>query len=251
MKWKVLKVDLIRAFYLPAFGFSVAGCFFVLLFNLSKYSEEYDVVYYFNCAAGGQFLLLLFLFAAMPYSGSCYIEIKTKYHHFFRLRTSKNGYLISKCIASFLSGFCVVACACILYVIIFSLRYPLFNESMRNWNGYVELLNRYNVIVYFVVHIGVLSFFGGTMSVIAFCISGIVTSVYAIWGFPVVLFYVWTSLGTLFPFPAWIEPSVLIQFPVMENVLLSAGYACFFFSIIMLVFMGIGFPFLRRKLTNE
>jgi ABC-2 type transport system ATP-binding protein len=26
MKWKVLKVDLIRAFYLPSFGFSVVGC---------------------------------------------------------------------------------------------------------------------------------------------------------------------------------------------------------------------------------
>lgn len=247
---KVLAVDLSRAFWPPSMIFSVVGCFMVLLINNINYSDGLDAVYYFSHAVSGNFSFLLCLFAAIPYAGSCLAETGNNYSCFFRLRSGKDCYLCSKCISVFISGFAVAALGCICYILVFSLYFPVSGGIYIDYDGFEQLIYSSNVIVYYGVKIWLLSYSAGSMAVIAFCMSGIVNHVYAVWGFPVVLFYVWNSLGNIFALPGCVHLRVLLSVPVMGTVSGSIVYSCCFYTALMLVFVYIGLPYLRRKLTN-
>ena len=248
--WKVLAVDLSRAFWPPSMIFAIAGCFMVLLINNMNYSTGLDAVYYFSHAASGNFSFLLCLFASVPYAGSCLVEMRNNYNCLFRIRSGKDCYLCSKCIAVFISGFVVAALGCICYILVFSLFFPVSGGIHIDYDGFEQLIYSSNVIVYYGVKIWLLSYLGGSMAVIAFCMSGIVNNVYAVWGFPVVLFYVWNSLGNIFSLPGYVHLRVLLSVPVMGTIYGSIVYSCCFYTTLMFVFMYIGFPYLRRKLTN-
>lgn len=248
---KTFIVDLGRAFWPPAIAFSAAGCFLVLMINNSYFSDEFDVAYYFAHATTGNFTFLLYLFSAVPYAGSFLSEMKNNYNHLFQLRSGKECYLPSKCLAAFLSGFAVVTLGCICFILAYSLRYPLTGGLYIDYDGFEKLINSGIPSLFFILKTGLLSFTGGTMAVIAFCMSGIVHSVYAVWGFPVVFYYVWNSLANTFSFPGSIRLITMAAVPIMGDIGLSIAYFCFFHLVLMLVFVYFCFPHLRRKLADE
>ena len=192
----------------------------------------------------------MYIFAAIPYAGSFLVDIKNHYIHIFRIRSGNQNYLISKLIATFLSGFTVIVLGCVLYILFLWINLPLYTGEFND-QTYQILLKNGNVLGYFIVVIFMQALAGGILASIAFCISTFASNSYSVWCFPFLFYYVWIRMDGIFHFPDYLCIGSIIIYPVNGDVVKSILYAIFSLGLLVAGFVGICFPRMKRRMFNE
>ncbi|KIR02617.1 hypothetical protein P261_01432 [Lachnospiraceae bacterium TWA4] len=257
---KILYTDLSRAFYPRTILLSAIGClcslFFVVGSNGGYYDYTYGYIYeYLEVAFACNEVYLLYLFAAIPYTGSFLVDNKNHYAYFVRVRLKRRYYLLSKVIAVFCSGFVTVALGCLFYFLFLCVKLPngLSIQTTEFFtDSYLLLLANGHPVIYYMVIISLQALAGGTFCVFAFCFSAVVHSIYAVWSFPVLFCYVWMCLDNMVHFPIYIAITHVTYFPITDdNPLISYGYCWFFFSLLMIGCCLESFPWMERRMRSE
>lgn len=129
--YKILKMDLFRAFFSIKFLLSVLGSFCCMYIGaLIEGGFNLSVIYVFNAVVYGLPFLLTIIFSALPYSKSIFEDME---HNFLNLLICRGGsiksYTISKCITIILSSMITIILSVFCFLIICRVQLPWIHSN--------------------------------------------------------------------------------------------------------------------------
>lgn len=144
--YSLLKADLYRALLSLNFILSIIFIMFVMLISCFGFiTNTSDAISLLGHAltGSGSALFILCIAPILPYGMSFAADLEDKAVPFWVIRTGKTDYAISKFISSAIAGFLSVGTGIVVFVLVLSSFFPLFN-SISAGDSYAVLLE-YNI----------------------------------------------------------------------------------------------------------
>lgn len=243
---KMVHEELHRAFFNPSFIITLLLLLGIVLADLILTVNEYNEYlssqfvnangdYWVNPAKesfslynnwiGGEvfsfpsmlFYSLLPIFAALPFSWSYLSDLNSGYIRQLTIKASRNVYLVAKFIATYISGFLIIAIPLFLSVLLVACVIPAYKPNVI-WLLYYSVNKNtpfsilfYNVpVLYLAIYLFIPSLFGGVFSVTSLSLSFIVRNKYTALFLPYIVMIIISHVLTLsFAYSIWVEISPL------------------------------------------
>jgi len=211
--YSLLKADLYRALLSLNFILSIIFIMFVMLISCFGFiTNTSDAISLLGHAltGSGSALFILCIAPILPYGMSFAADLEDKAVPFWVIRTGKTDYAISKFISSAIAGFLSVGTGIVVFVLVLSSFFPLFN-SISAGDSYAVLLE-YNKPVMYVFAIAAhyslsaVLFAGGAIAV-----SALIPNKLTVMAAPIVIYFVLMRLTDLAPIPMFLKASFLVQ----------------------------------------
>ncbi|AEE96633.1 hypothetical protein [Mahella australiensis] len=209
----LMKADLYRAILSFNFIISVAFIIFVMFISCSGFiTDTADVMYLLGHAltGSGSTLFVLCIAPILPYGMSFASDTEDKATFFWVIRTGVKKYAISKFISSIIAGFLSVCIGIVIFSLLMSVFFPLFNQ-ISSGDSYIALLENNKPIMYILViavhySLSAALFAGGAIAVSAF-----ISNKFSVIAAPIVIYFVLMRLVTHASIPVFFKPDFLVQ----------------------------------------
>jgi len=197
------------------------------------------------------FNIIYLLFAAIPGTILFCADWDNRFIRFSVVRSSKLNYGISKAIACFTSGICVVFLAEWIMIAIFSFRFPLFDANF-NYDVFTSFAAPNKIFLYFLAKSICKAFCAGFLCVFALWFSTKIVNVFVALATPLLAYYFFNTLSFTLRVPAWLNISNLsnCNININNDPILSFLFPTVIFLISAMFF---GFLFIRnckRRIEN-
>lgn len=205
----MLKVDFQRT--LTSWKFVIAVCGYTLVTCLTMMDEliyflpgETSIYYIFQIIRYLDFHIVYLIFAAVPGTLLFCSDWDNRYIRFSVVRSGKWSYACSKAIVCFLSAVCVVVCAELLTLALFSFQFPIFSSQMdsASLGPYACFGSNNRIVLYFIVKILYEAFTAGFLCVFALWFSTKVTNEFVALATPMLAYYLISMLSSALQIPA-------------------------------------------------
>ena len=248
--------DLKRTFISLYFLTATIGLAFVKIITLfdeapSFIPGETTIVYIYLIEQYLGFNIIYLLFAAIPGTILFCSDWDNRFIRFSVVRSSKMKYAISKVLACFTSGICVVFLAEWIMIAIFSFQFPLFDANF-NHDVFASFATSDKIMLYFLVKSICKAFCAGFLCVFALWFSTKIINVFVALATPLLAYYFFNTLSIALGIPAWLIIGNLSEcnININQDPVLSFLFPIVIFLISTMVF---GFLFIRnckRRIEN-
>lgn len=195
-----------------SFWISCAGLAAVELLNLLQELTLVgggitSVMYLYEVGTYSNFWVLYLLFAALPSATLFCSDWENRYFRSFILRSSKQCYAITTATSCYVSAFSVVLIGDALFLLLLRFKYPWVLPADIQGLGieggvYHSLMSGAGIYLYFLVRTLCKAFCAAFTSVLALCLSTVITNIFVTLAAPVIAFYVFENLLILLEMPA-------------------------------------------------
>lgn len=200
--FKLLRVDLSRAFRSWSLVIGMLGCFLALWFNgvhmWSDTANVEPVSYIQECLFDG-FVQLIYVICLAPFAAGYLIDRKNYYLRFLVIRTDADSYSVSKCIAVWLSSAAAAGGGFLLLVVVAYLQFTPHVGSRVGYDGYEALLAQGKDGQYILFRLLLLMAAAGMFAVFGLLVSTALPNIYVVLASPLVFTYFWAFISELLP----------------------------------------------------
>jgi len=210
----LLKMDLYRALLSLNFVISIIFTMFVMFISCSGYiSNTSNVLELLGKAltGSGSTLFILCIAPILPYAMSFASDLEDKALPFWIIRTGTRKYAISKFSSSVVAGFLSVTSSMVIFSLIMSIFFPLFDGKINSGSSYATLLEENQPWIYILVLTAHYSLSGALFAGTALTISTFVPNKFSTMASPIVIYFVLMRLTTQASLPNFLEPSFLVE----------------------------------------
>lgn len=210
----LLKADLYRALISLNLVISAVFIIFVMYISCSGFIKETsDVLYLFGNAltGSGSILFILCIAPILPYGMSFVEDVEDKALTFWVIRSGIEKYSISKFLSSVIAGFLSVATGMIVFTLIMSIFFPLFNGNLHTGDSYRILLENNQPWIYVLVCTVHYSLSGALFAGAAVTLSAFIPNKFSTMAAPIVIYFVLMRLTAYAPIPDFLKPHSLVE----------------------------------------
>lgn len=215
-----------------------------------------SVLYLYEVGTYSNFWVLYLLFAAIPSATLFCADWENRYIRPCILRSSKKCYAVATAIACYLAAFLVVLIGDSVFLLLLHSRYPwILPENIEGLgiadSVYSPLMSGAGVYLYFLIRTLCKAFCAAFTSVLALCLSTVITNIFVTLAAPVIVFYIFENLLILLEMPASFQIGSIAKGHIAVGGLgTTVLYTAVLFTLCAAVFGQLFVSSVQRRVEN-
>ena len=193
---------------------SYVGISIISIIDEMKAFPDSSAFYLYTVYNFYPFSLLFLLFAVLPGGGSFCVDWENRYYRYRIIRYGKKKYAVSKALSCSISAAILVFISQLSFIFFLCIGRNVLakgDEQMMLGRIYYPLMNKYDIWIYFLIRILMVSACAALFSVLALWLSTKIINIFVVLASPIIIYYFFDNLSVALKFPFFLSISKIVR----------------------------------------